>query len=89
MKFMFWLSIPLLLCASFAHASYRGERIERRWNYRGDLAEARYDARSAWQYALGHEHRAYALERRGDRIDARYDRIGERRENRFDRRHHH
>ena len=39
--------------------------------------------------ALGHEHRANKLGRRGDRIDAKYDRIGQRRENRFDRRYHH
>jgi len=89
MKSMLWLSLPLLLCAGLSHAADRGDRMERRWDHRGDVIDARLDARAAHQYALGNQHRANKLDRRGDRIDAKFDRIGERRENRFDRRHHH
>ncbi len=89
MKSMFWLSIPLLLCAGLTQAADRGDRMERRWDHRGDVIDARLDARAAHQDALGHEQRADKLDRRGDRIDARYDRIGQHRENRFDRRHRH
>ena len=89
MKSMFWLSIPLTLLCSLAQAADRGDRMERRWDHRGDVIDARLDVRAARQDALGHEHRADKLDRRGDRIDATYDRIGQRRENRLDRRHHH
>ena len=89
MKPMIWLSIPLMFCAGLTQAADRGDRMERRWDYRGDVIDARLDVRSARQHALGHEHRADKLDRRGDRIDPTYDRIGQRRENRFDRRHPH
>jgi hypothetical protein len=87
MKSMLWPTLPLLLCAGFVQAADRGDRMEHRWDNRGDTIDARLDARSSRQASLGHAQRAIALDHRGDRIDARYDRIGQRRENRFDRRH--
>ena len=89
MKSMFWLMIPLLFSAGLAQAADRGDSMERRWDHRGDVIDARLDIRAVRQDALGHEHRANKLDRRGDLIDARYDRVGQRRENRFDRRHQH
>jgi hypothetical protein len=88
----------LLLCAGLflgsaaqAHAlgphGDRGDRIERRWDARGDRIDARLDDASAWHAAHGHPRHAMRLDRRGDRIDRRFDRIGARREARFDRRH--
>ena len=87
MKPMFLLALPLLLASTLAQAADRGDRMERRWDHRGDLIDRRLDLAAARQVALGHEHRADVLDRRGDRIDARFDRIGARREARFDRRH--
>ena len=89
MKSMFCRSIPHSHCVGPAQAADRGDRMERRWDHRGDVIDARLDIRAVRQDALGHEHRANKLDRRGDLIDARYDRVGQRRENRFDRRHHH
>ena len=89
MKPMIWLSIPLMFCAGLTQAADRGDHMEHRWDYRGDVIDARLDVRSARQDTFGHEHRADKLDRRGDRIDANYHCIGQRRENRFDRRHHH
>lgn len=89
MKSMLWLSIPLLLCAGLTQAADRGDRMERRWDHRGDVIDARLDVRAAKQDALGHAQRANQLDRKGDRMDARFDSIGQHREYRFDRRHHH
>lgn len=90
MKPMNWL-VPLLcsaaLFASSAQAHDRGDRMEHRWDARGDHVDNRLDRRASRQMALGHEHRAEHLDRVGDRIDARFDRIGARREARYDRRH--
>jgi len=91
MKAMTRTTLPLLLFlsafAGLAEANDRGDRIEHRWDARGDRIDRRLDQRAAHQDALGHEHRADMLDRKGDRIDARFDRIGARREARFDRRH--
>jgi hypothetical protein len=91
-------TLLLLLCAGLflgspvqAHApgAYgdRGDRIERRWDARGDAIDRRLDRASARHAAHGHPRHATRLDRRGDRIDRRFDRIGARREARFDRRH--
>ncbi len=87
MKSMFWLTLPLLLSAQLAQAHSDANRIEHRWDRRGDRIENRFEHRADRQYALGHEHRGQRLERKGHRIDARFDRIGKRRQARFDRRH--
>ena len=87
MKPMLWLALPLMICSGLAQAHDRGDRMERRWDERGDHIDHRLDLRSGRQLALGHEHRAYALDRKGDRIDAYFDRIGARHEARFDRHH--
>lgn len=84
---MHWLTLSLLLACGAAQAHDRGERIERRWDARGDYIDARLDRAAARQAALGHERRAFLLDRKGDRIDVHFDRIGARREARFDRRH--
>ncbi len=89
---MHLLTLPLLLVAGLqvagtASAHDRGERIERRWDARGDRIDARFDRAAARQAALGHTRRALRLDRKGDWIDARFDRVGARREARFDRRH--
>ncbi len=85
MKLMTLLALPLLLGASLAQAhphgrGDRGDRIERHWDARGDRIDRHLDRRADHQQALGHERRAAALDRKGDRIGAR-------REARFDRRH--
>ena len=84
---MHWLTLPLVLACGSALAHDRGDRIERRWDARGDLIDARLDRAAARQAALGHDRVAARLERKGDRIDAHFQRIGARREARFDRRH--
>jgi hypothetical protein len=88
MKPMFWLSIPLLVSAGLVQAADLdlGDRMQRRWDNRGDSIDARLDVRATEQHALGHEQRADRLDLRGDRINARYDHVGQRHENRFDRR---
>lgn len=91
MKAMTWLATPLLLLAGLGFASAaladRGDRIERRWDARGDHIDHRLDRQSARAAAHGHANAARRMDLRGDRIDARFDRIGARREARFDRRH--
>ena len=92
MKAMKPLAATLLLAAGCAIAGSaaardRGDRIEHRWDARGDRIDRTLDREAAWAQAHGHENAAERFDRRGDRIDARFDRIGARREARFDRRH--
>jgi hypothetical protein len=76
-----------LAAAGAAQATDRGDRIEQRWDARGDRIDRALDRRAACAAAHGRYGLAERLDRRGDRIDARFDRIGARREARFDRRH--
>lgn len=81
------LALPLLLASTLAQANDRGDRIEHRWDRRGDHIDLRLDRAAARQEALGHDRAAEHLDLRGDHIDRRMDRVGARREARFDRRH--
>ena len=84
------VAIALTLSAVFMNQSAaafdHGDRMERRWDQRGDAIDSRLDARFEHQETLGQERRANQLDHQGDRIDARFDRIGQRRKNHFDRR---
>ncbi len=82
------LTAPPAAAHGVGHAPYyhdRGERIERRLDWRGDVIEHRYDHAARRAARHGHYGAAVRLDRRGDRIDARLDARGQRLDRRYDR----